>query len=388
MSEVAAITGAMKFDFSPYMQGMMQVQSLTSIFPQCVTNFIANPLLGLVGIFKDATRTIAGWVGNLAEAADSADELAASLGVNVEFLTAYGRAASLAGSSLQDVGQAFQFLNRSIAEASKGGDKADAFAKLGVSIRDAAGNMLSAEDVILPFGEAIKNLPNAAQRTQVAMELLGRGAGGMIATFMEGRTEIERLMNTARSLGAVVTAEEAKSAAAYKDKMAMMGWAWEGIKKALTTPLIEALTPVLTRWLKWFEENPEKIKEIMKGLARFIVTTIETIAAAIDMLLEHFDSFRSGVGTLGGAALGFKIAGPWGALAGGVGGFVLDKAMNWNSGASQAPVVQHNTFNQTFANDGEARKTVEEVSRKTSWALQNSEALARRGQVQSGLGGQ
>ena len=339
MSEVAAIKGAMSFDFSQYMKGMMQVQSLTAIFPQCVTNFIANPLLGLVGIFKDATRTIAGWVGNLAEAADSADELAASVGMNVEFMTAFARVAELNGASLQDVGQAAQFLNRSMAEAAEGGAKAEAFAKLGVSFRDAAGGMRSAEDVLLPLGEALKNLPDAAQRTQVAMELLGRGARPMITVFMQGQKAVEDQMNTFRQLGGVTTVEEAKIAAAFKDTAKFVSSAWEGVKKALAIPIMEGLMPHLNRLLDWMKQHPDEMKMKMENLANGIVNAFKLAGGTIEWLLDNLNKVIVASTTLSGVWTGFKLGGLVGAAVGGSAGLAAGMYLTRDTGRSQAPIT-------------------------------------------------
>jgi len=339
MSEVAAIKGAMSFDFSQYMKGMMQVQSLTAIFPQCVTNFIANPLLGLVGIFKDATRTIAGWVGNLAEAADSADELAASVGMNVEFMTAFARVAELNGASLQDVGQAAQFLNRSMAEAAEGGAKAEAFAKLGVSFRDAAGGMRSAEDVLLPLGEALKNLPDAAQRTQVAMELLGRGARPMITVFMQGQKAVEDQMNTFRQLGGVTTVEEAKIASEFTDMAKMVSSAWEGVKKALAFPIMQGLMPHLNRLLDWMKQHPDEMKMKMENLANGIVNAFKLAGGTIEWLLDNLNKVIVASTTLSGVWTGFKLGGLVGAAVGGSAGLAAGMYLTRDTGRSQAPIT-------------------------------------------------
>jgi len=336
MPEVAAITGAMKFDFSQYMKGMMQVQSLTAIFPQCVTNFIANPLLGLVGIFKDATRTIAGWVGNLAEAADSADDLAASVGMNVEFMTAFARVAELNGASLQDVGQAAQFLNRSMAEAAAGGDKAKVFGDLGVKFRNSAGGMRTAEEVILDVGEALKNLPDAAKRTDMAMDLLGRGAGPMITVFMQGKAAIEDQMNTFRQLGGVTTVEEAKIASAFMDTANMVGKAWEGVKKALAIPLMQGLTPHLQMMVDWFKTNPDAMKQKMQDLANGIVNAFKLVGATVEFLLNNLNAVIIASTTLAGVWAGFKIGGGIGAIAGGAAGLGAGMYLTRNTGGAGA----------------------------------------------------
>lgn len=201
-----AITGSLEFDVPDYVRGMMQVNSIAVVFPQTVANFIANPLLGVIGLLKDAATSLGAWVTDLSNAADSAGELATSLGVDVEFLTAYTKAAELNGAAADDVAQAFQFLNRSMADAADGKEAANTFARLGVSIRHASGVMRPAQEVMLDLGDAIRFLPDGAHRTAVAMDLLGRGSGTLVATFMAGSDAIGRLMQESRAFGVVTTA--------------------------------------------------------------------------------------------------------------------------------------------------------------------------------------
>ena len=320
MSFVAgAITGGLEFDVSQYVRGMMQVNSIAAVFPQTVTNFMANPLLGVIGLLKDAANALSGWVTDVANAADSADKLATSLGLDVEFLTAYTKAAELNGAAAEDVAQAFQFLNRSMADAAEGKETANTFARLGVQIRSASGAMRPASDVMLELGDAIRNLPDGAQRTGVAMDLMGRGAGKMIVTFMQGREEIGRLMDESRAFGAVTTEEEGKAAAAWNDLKEEIAWVWEGIRKMIAMPIIESLTPYLQSILDWFRENPEMIKAKAKEIAAIIVSAVETIANAVMFLAEHLRTILVLSSALAGAWAGIKIGsafGPTGAIVG------------------------------------------------------------------------
>jgi putative effector of murein hydrolase len=47
-----SITSGLKFDVSEYVGGKMKVNSIAQLFPAVVTNFMASPLLGVVGILK------------------------------------------------------------------------------------------------------------------------------------------------------------------------------------------------------------------------------------------------------------------------------------------------------------------------------------------------
>ncbi|MGE5608995.1 MAG: hypothetical protein ACM359_07060, partial [Bacillota bacterium] len=74
--DAGAAVGTLGLDTSGFVRGLMTAEGLMQMFPSWVTNFMANPLLGFVGILQDSARAIAAWVGQIAELDDAADELA------------------------------------------------------------------------------------------------------------------------------------------------------------------------------------------------------------------------------------------------------------------------------------------------------------------------
>src|SRR5213593_304346 len=116
MFNAGSIVGDLKLDISDWTRGMMQVNSMASLFPAVVTNFMANPLLGLIGIAKDAASAFTSAFTDIAHAADNAGESAERVGVSVGFLTGVGAVAKDAGASMQSLGDALKFLNNNAAD--------------------------------------------------------------------------------------------------------------------------------------------------------------------------------------------------------------------------------------------------------------------------------
>src|SRR5689334_22198726 len=115
-----SIISKLGLDTSGFAQGMLQATSISQLFPATVTNFLANPLLGLAGIAKSAASAIASAFADVVNAADNAGDSAAKLGVSVGFLTAYGRAAADAGSSAEGFADSLKFINNNAADAASG----------------------------------------------------------------------------------------------------------------------------------------------------------------------------------------------------------------------------------------------------------------------------
>src|SRR4051812_2205082 len=111
MFDAGSAASKLGLDLSEYTRGMLQATSLAQLFPQTVTTFIANPLLGVVEVAEKAGGALAGivsaWmdaVGAFAKRADDIGDKAASLGVKPEFLSGVGAAFKDAGSSVEGFG--------------------------------------------------------------------------------------------------------------------------------------------------------------------------------------------------------------------------------------------------------------------------------------------
>ncbi|MGE5608024.1 MAG: phage tail tape measure protein, partial [Bacillota bacterium] len=316
--------------------------------------------------------------------------------VSVESLTALAKVASLNGAGISEVADAFKFLGKSMAEAAGGNqDTLAAFGRLGVSIADGAGNLRPLEEVLLDVGEALRNLPDGAQRTAAAMDLLGRGGGSLITTFMQGKQSIQDLMAEAKQLGAVTTQADAEVAGAFQDLQAKIGWAWEGIKRLLAEPIMEALSPILENLLNWIEANPEFIKAKVASLSNAIVNAALLMGQALEHVIANLEKFVGLIGTamgaLGGAATGAWIGsffGPVGTVVGGVTGLVGGgiAGSNYAHGLFQNPVINNN-FTNTFKLDGDGReyKQYSDLVQSVTRSVQLSVSEAARQAVEVGL---
>src|SRR5688572_27671777 len=101
--DAGSIIGKMSMDISGWSRGFMQATSIAQIFPATVSNFIANPLLGLIGLAKDAGSAFTSAFSEIASSADNAGEAAEKVGVSVGFLTGVGAVAKDAGASMQSL---------------------------------------------------------------------------------------------------------------------------------------------------------------------------------------------------------------------------------------------------------------------------------------------
>lgn len=305
--DVTGISSTLGLNTDPFAQGMLRANAIAAVFPQTVTNFMANPLLGVIDLAKKAASAITGIFTDVAAEGDNMGDLAASIGVAVDQLTAMGHVATLAGSNVEGVADAYRFLGKNIGEAMQdsSGSVAKAFARMGVAAVDATGKSRPLEEVMLDVADAIARMPEGAERTNAAMELLGRSGTAMVPMFAGGSRAIREQMDLMRRYGAVVSQEAMASADAWQDGMGEMQLARRGLQRAIAEPLIDALLPYLQKLLAWTRENQPIIRERIESVFTTVGKAVEWVEAPVNLFKTHFRSIAS---VAGGAAA--YMAGP------------------------------------------------------------------------------
>lgn len=193
--------------FRSVQSGLKQVDSATA--------GVRNAMLG-VGSAIAALGAIT-YVRNVINIADSMDELSKRTGIAVETLSSLSNTAALAGSSQEELGSALIKLNKSIAEAASGSnDQALAFQNLGVSVKDAAGNIRPTTDVLADIADAFSRVDDGAVKTQYQMALFGKSGANLNEFLSKGSAGI-------KEFGASISTDFAKNAGEFNDSITWLG---------------------------------------------------------------------------------------------------------------------------------------------------------------------
>src|SRR5699024_1891711 len=75
---------------------------------------------------------------------------------------------------------------------------------IGVNSKDASGNLRDAGDIIEDAILALSGMENSVERSNVGVQLFGRGWKNLVPMLSLGRDEIERLKDEAHELGLVL----------------------------------------------------------------------------------------------------------------------------------------------------------------------------------------
>jgi hypothetical protein len=304
MLDAGAIVGKMGMEISGYAQGMLQATAIAQLFPASVTAFLANPLLGVISLAKEAAGAIAGAFRSTAARFDDMGEAAERAGLKVETLSGMGHVAQMAGSSLQGVAEAAKFLQQNMQQAMDGNEQArNDFARLGLTLADVEAGTKDLDGFLFRVGDSLAALPTNAAKTTAAMSLMGRGGTELIPVFNKGAVEIQRLMGEAGKLGAVITAEDARIGDRVGDLRDHFSQAWEGIQNIVARPILKWAAEHFDEFLgaaksvvAWFRENWPKIWEtiqpvlegawvLLQAVGRFIAEELNSSLAKLGPVL-------------------------------------------------------------------------------------------------------
>jgi hypothetical protein len=265
-----------------------------------------GPLGGALGALAPVATVggLAALVGKTIEAGDKFNDLSQRTGVSVESLAKFSKAAATSGTDIDAVAKSLGKLSKGMYEAAETGKgpTADALKALGISAKDAAGNLKSADQVTLEIANKFKTMPDGVEKTALAMQLFGKSGAEMIPMLNEGGAAIE-------SLSVKMNAAFAKKADEYNDKLAALGGKVGALAAGITVallPALDAVTTVLTLVVDGFSKLPGPIQAIVGGLALLAVsfTVLAPIVASVITVLGAFQ----------GLTIGATIAGWLGAL--------------------------------------------------------------------------
>jgi hypothetical protein len=232
---------------------------------------IAAPLAALAG-----AAGFGGVVYEMQRYITTTDELAKTslkLGVGVEQLQMLRHAAKLSGVEISTVENSVVLLTKSMIAAQKGGKnnkQAELFARLGISLKDANGQMRSAADLMPELSNAFMKNTNATTRLQLATTLFGKSGAEMIKLLAGGPEQLQAMYAEMEKLGIITTAE-AKAAEQAADAQHRFSTAIAGVRNAVAAKLLPSVTRTLISMTEWTAANrawiSTKIDKFIEGFA-------------------------------------------------------------------------------------------------------------------------
>lgn len=197
------------------------------------------------------------FVQSQVEAATELERTALRLGLTTEKLEEFNLAAGLAGVQSESFTIGLRFLSRNIGEAVvKGGDAAATFQRLGIHLKETDGTTRNTGDILEDLADKFASIPDAAKRTQLAMELFGRQGAALIPILSKGREAFAEARKEMVELGGGTSEAVIEGAKRIEEQQVRLNFAMQGLKNTIAL----ALFPVFE---KLISHSVESVKHLI-----------------------------------------------------------------------------------------------------------------------------
>lgn len=233
---------------------------------------------------------------NTAASCDQFDKMSQKAGISAKTLSQLSHAANMSGVSTEQFGANILKLNQQIASAATGNKSAQlAFKRAGVNIRDSAGKLKTADQVMLEMSDTFKKMPEGIYKSDLAMAVFGKSGADMIPLLQVGSESIKNLMHQADELGMTFSNDEAVAGAEFCDSLDLLKKSVRGLTNTIGKQLIPVITPLIQSLSRWISANRElisikitefveKFKSVLPQIKEFLVgvwTGINNVATSM-----------------------------------------------------------------------------------------------------------
>lgn len=220
-------------------QAFERISTSASLATRALT--LLGPVLAGLSIGGLATM-----VRRSLDAVGGLGELAEAAGISTTALQGFQYAATQVGVSADELQRSLQALTRRIADAAEGESSASAaFARFGISLVDARGNVRSTESVLAELADRTSRIGDPLERAALATAFFGDRLGQRMIPFLaQGRDGLAGLLQEAMRFGAVADESLIAKADEAADRIAALESAFSQLARNLLATVAPALTSV------------------------------------------------------------------------------------------------------------------------------------------------
>jgi TP901 family phage tail tape measure protein len=243
----------------------------------------------------------AGSIAGLFEMSKAAAEFGAGMhaaaektGVAIEQLSAFRMAAASNEVAAESMDHGLEKLNRTIAMAAAGKNK-DAlglFQKLGISLRDAHGELKNAGEIFPELAEGFNQNENEAVRARMAVALFGKAGQELLPVLIGGKEKLEEMAEKARHFGLMLSDEQGEKAHAMAEGWKDLGLAVKGLSNSIGQHLFPMIEPLVHSLSEWVAANREIIATKVESKVEAVVEALKAI---------NWEAIGNAIGAIAGA---------------------------------------------------------------------------------------
>ena len=231
--------------------------------------------LALAAVGAGVTLAVRGQLNAIDDLAKSAQKI----GIPVEHLSQLQHAADLSGVSMSSLETGLRRLSQNMAQ------DADKFDALGISVRDLDGNMRPTVDVMEDVANVLAAMPDGAEKTALAMDLMGRSGTEMIPMLNGGADAIRQMREEADRLGLTISQDTAEAAQNFNDNITRLTGASRGFWRQISAelaPTLERFSDIVVDLVNRFGQMSPRMRSLISngGLLLAAMTPLVAVVGA------------------------------------------------------------------------------------------------------------
>lgn len=242
------------------------------------------------------------------DVADATGKMAQRLGVSTEFLSSMGYAAKSTGADSQVLASSLQSLAENQLKAAGGNKQYTAvFKAMGISFRDARGQLVPLADLLPAIAERFRTMPDGANKAALAAKLFGTEGTKLIPMLNQGAQGLADMAEQASGLGLVLSQEAVDGATALKDQIDLLKSKMEGAANVFLREMLPSVlamsggmgdaagktndladaADIVARALKYVILAASIAKNIVEALAQTIAAMAQGVSIAFRGVSEQ-----------------------------------------------------------------------------------------------------
>ena len=236
---------------------------------------VATAVVAVINKVKDL-------IVSTAQYADQIGDIAQKWGFTTQQIQEFDYWATMSGTTLESLLTGMRGLVNQ-AEAGAG-----AFAKLGVSVKNADGSLKDQRTLFLETIDALQKVENQTERNALQFEIFGRAGIELGQVINRNAEELNALSREAENLGIILSDEAIAQAGEFNDKIDQIKLSFKGAMAEMF-----AGTPEANEKFEAFLDNiEERIKEWMPKFveifSKLLVRLVETLVRMLPELVGTF----------------------------------------------------------------------------------------------------
>lgn len=255
-------------------------------------------LVGLVGLTGALAVGLAGAIGKTAQMGDEVYRTAQRTGTTTDALQELEFAAQQTGTATETLDMGLVRLSRAAFEASHGSQEArQTFMLLGVSLRDAHGNLKPSNDLLSQIANKFSKMPDGMAKTALAMRVFGRSDAELIPLLNKGEQGLAQLADKAHDFGVVMGGETIEQARQFQIGMRTLGASLRGVMYAIAGPLLPEMTKFVNLIAAWVKNHRQLIAQKVHQFFTALVTAVTSVARGVELLIKWLFLLKPILGT-------------------------------------------------------------------------------------------